>query len=231
MRGMALPDPLAHPVWSFLTGAGAPITLRAEGALRLDPDFGLFAALDDERPETLEAFAGHLRAHGPALFMQAEAPPGVPGSRVVTQAEGVQMVAEGLPERPIPAFEITSLTEADGPEMLALATLTRPGPFGPRTRELGGFVGIREDGVLAAMAGERMRMPGLTEVSGVCTLPDRRGRGYAAGLMDHVAGKIRARGETPFLHAYAANTGAIALYESLGYRLRRKVLVTVLAPA
>jgi predicted GNAT family acetyltransferase len=228
---MAAADPLAHAVWSFLTGAGAPITLRAEGALRLDPDFGLFAALDDARPQTLEAMAGHLRAHGPALFMQADAPPPVPGSRVVSQSEGVQMVADRPPERPIPDFEITPLTGDDAPEMLALATLTRPGPFARRTHQLGRFVGVREDGRLVAMAGERLHMPDFTEVSGVCTHPDHRGRGYAAGLMHHVAEEIRTRGETPFLHAYAANTGAIALYESLGYRVRRTVLVTVLEPA
>jgi predicted GNAT family acetyltransferase len=92
-------------------------------------------------------------------------------------------------------------------------------------------VGVKENGRLVAMAGERMHMPDFTEVSGVCTLPERRGRGYAAGLMHHVAEKIRARGEAPFLHAYAANTGAIALYESLGYQVRRPVLVTVVEPA
>lgn len=224
-------DPLQHPVWSFLSGDGSAMTFREAGALRLDPDFGLFAALDDSRPETLEAMAGHLRAYGPALFMQPTPPPGIPGSRVVSQAEGVQMVGEVVVEGPQPTFEVVRLTDADAPEMLALATLTRPGPFARRTHELGGFVGVKEDGRLVAMAGERMRMPGLTEVSGVCTHPDRRGRGYAAGLMHHVAEKIRARGATPFLHAYASNTGAIGLYESLGYRARRKVLVTVLEPA
>jgi len=228
---MATSDPLERPVHGFLAGDGASIALRLAGALRLDPDFGLFAALEDERPESLEAMAEHLRQHGPALFMQPDAPPPIPGARVVSQAAGVQMVREQAPERPPPAFAITPLTEADAAEMLALATLTRPGPFASRTRELGTFVGAKEDGRLIAMAGERMRMPGLREVSGVCTLPDRRGRGYAAGLMNHVAEAMHARGETPFLHAYASNTGAIALYESLGYRIRREVLVTVLEPA
>jgi predicted GNAT family acetyltransferase len=224
-------DPLESPVLSFLSGAGAPITLRAAGAMRLDPDFGLFAALDDSRAESLEAMAGHVRAHGPALFMQPDAPPAVPGTKVATQALGVQMVGEQAVERTAPAFEILPLSDDDAPEMLALATLTRPGPFARRTHELGAFVGAKEDGRLIAMAGERMRMPGLTEVSGVCTHPDRRGRGYAAGLMHHVAQQIRGRGETPFLHAYASNTGAIGLYETLGYRIRREVLVTVLEPA
>ncbi|HEY8572154.1 GNAT family N-acetyltransferase [Phenylobacterium sp.] len=228
---MTVADALERPVLSFLSGPGAGITLRQAGALRLDPDFGLFAALEDAGPESLEAMAGHVRTSGPALFMQPDVPPPVPGTRVATQAAGVQMVGEEAPARPPPAFEIIPLTDADAPQMLALATLTRPGPFARRTHELGGFVGVKEDGRLVAMAGERMRMPGFAEVSGVCTHPDRRGRGYAAGLMRHVAEKIRARGETPFLHAYASNTGAIGLYESLGYRTRRQVLVTVLEPA
>lgn len=224
-------DPLASPVLTFLAGAGAPIAFREAGALRLDPDFGLFAALEDARPESLAGMAAHVRAHGAALFMQADAPPAVAGTQVVTQADGVQMVMEAVVERPPPAFEIVPLTDADGPEMLALATLTRPGPFASRTHQLGDFVGVRAGGRLIAMAGERLRAPGMTEVSGVCTLPEHRGRGYAAGLMHHVAAKIRDRGETPFLHAYASNTGAIGLYETLGYRIRRKVLVTVLEPA
>ncbi|MEI9963878.1 MAG: GNAT family N-acetyltransferase [Caulobacteraceae bacterium] len=106
--------------------------------------------------------------------------------------------------------------------MLALATLTQPGPFFARTHQLGDFIGVKQEGRLVAMAGERMRPTGFTEVSGVCTHPDWRGRGYAAGLMRLVAARILARGETPFLHVYASNTGAIALYEALGFRLRRR---------
>jgi predicted GNAT family acetyltransferase len=115
--------------------------------------------------------------------------------------------------------------------MLALATLTKPGPFLPRTHELGQFWGVKENGRLIAMAGERMKLPGFTEVSGVCTHPDFRGRGLAGVLSRVVATHIMNRGETPFLHAYAANRPAISLYESLGFRLRCNVGVTVLTRA
>jgi predicted GNAT family acetyltransferase len=79
------------------------------------------------------------------------------------------------------------------------------------------------------MAGERMKPVGFTEVSGVCTHPDHRGRGYAAALMAHVARAILARGETPFLHSYSDNDGANALYARIGFRLRRRVTFTLLA--
>jgi predicted GNAT family acetyltransferase len=123
---------------------------------------------------------------------------------------------------------ILDLDDDDAPEMLALATLTEPGPFLARTHAMGRFRGARLDGRLAAMAGERMRLPGYTEVSGVCTHPDFRGRGLARRLSQIVAAAIQARGETPFLHAWATNTAAIALYESLGFAHRCSVNVAVL---
>jgi hypothetical protein len=90
---------------------------------------------------------------------------------------------------------------------------------------------VKTDGRLVAMAGERLRLDSFTEVSGVCTHPDHRGRGYAAALMRKVAGRILDRGETPFLHAYASNREAIALYEALGFAVRREVLMTRLTRA
>jgi len=115
--------------------------------------------------------------------------------------------------------------------MLALATLTKPGPFFARTHQLGDFIGVKKNGALVAMAGERMKPPGFTEVSGVCTHPDHRGHGYAAGLSRIVASRILERGETPFLHAFATNTGAISVYRALGFALRRDITLTVLARA
>jgi predicted GNAT family acetyltransferase len=133
-------------------------------------------------------------------------------------------------DTPVPAGheEILTLTDADAPEMLALAQLTEPGPFLSRTHTMGTFIGIRSGGRLAAMAGERFRFPGYTEVSGVCTHPDFRGRGLARRLSAAVAAGITARGERPFLHAWKTNRPAIALYESLGFAMRAEVNVAVL---
>src|SRR5262249_52998820 len=121
-----------------------------------------------------------------------------------------------------------TLGDEDAAEMLALARLTEPGPFLPRTHAMGSFIGIRIGGQLVAMAGERMRFPGYTEVSGVCTHPDFRGRGYARRLSATVASRIEARGEQPFLHAWKSNDAAVSLYEDLGFQLRTDVNVAVL---
>jgi len=160
--------------------------------------------------------------------VEAEEAPPVPGTTVASRAVVVQMIAQDLtPADPAP-FDIVALTEADAPQMLALATLTEPGPFFARTHELGDFIGVKAEGRLIAMAGERMKPTGFTELSGVCTHPDHRGRGYAGALSRVVVARILARRETPFLHAFASNTGAIGLYESLGFALRRELAMTAL---
>ncbi len=206
------------------------MALARGGALRMHPEFGLFIALADDAPASLAAAGELVREHGPSGFVELAPPPSIPGTSVRSSALCWQMAARAVtPLKPL-EFEIVALTDADGPEMLALATLTKPGPFFTRTHQLGAFVGVKVGGELAAMAGERMRPDGFTEVSGVCTRPEFRGKGYAAGLMAHVAGAILARGETPFLHSYADNAGANALYQALGFERRADVWFTVLAP-
>jgi predicted GNAT family acetyltransferase len=230
---MADPHPLDRPILAMLTGRRqAGLAVVRGGARRLDPAYGIFAVLAEDDAASREALGGLVRDLGDAGLVEPEAAPAIPGTRVVSEALCWQMIADGPGgPAPPPAFEILDLGPADAGEMLALATLTRPGPFVARTPELGDFVGVKLDGRLVAMAGERMKPDGFTEVSGVCTDPDHRGRGYAAALMRVVMGRIRARGDTPFLHAYAENRGAIGIYEGLGFRFRREMVLTSLTAA
>lgn len=216
---------LDRPVWASLQhqphwGFGD------ERARRFKADINRFAATPDESVESLAALAQLVQSGDDAVFLAQVPPIVVPaGLMVAKEALGVQMVAT----RPLALDDgVTVLTDADAPEMLALATLTEPGPFLPRTHTMGRFIGVRVDGRLAAMAGERMRFPGHVEVSGVCTHPDFRGRGLAKRLSAAVTADIQQRGEQPFLHAWATNTAAIALYESLGFVTRAAVNIAVL---
>jgi predicted GNAT family acetyltransferase len=219
--------PLDRPVWSALTTRQASLAQGDARAWRFAPEYGPFAAAADYTPDNLGALAALVPVEGAMAVVEPAEVPAPPGAFVVQAAICNQMVLE----RPAPGrlgFEIEELTEADAPDMLALATATKPGPFAARTHQLGGFVGVKHEGRLVAMAGERMKPDGFTEISGVCTYPEFRGRGYAGGLMRVVAERILARGEVPFLHVYAHNAGAIALYEALGFTLRRASTMTVL---
>jgi predicted GNAT family acetyltransferase len=227
---MILVHPLDRPVWSALTGERqAHLALGdLSTALRLHPDYGLFAVAVDDRPESLTALAA-LNTTPAGVGLVETRDVALPPVVAFRQAACVQMTTAALTASAAPAVGFEALDETDAPQMLALATLTEPGPFFGKTHRLGDFIGVKQDGRLVAMAGERMKPDGFTEVSGVCTHPDWRGRGYAGGLMRVVADRILSRGETPYLHAYAANTGAIALYEALGFSIRTAVTFTLLA--
>jgi len=214
--------PLDHPVRAALTGPHAHFAERRGDVLRYPVDVSPFLALPEE--PTAQDWADLAQLAGPgAVVPLAVVDPGAPaGWESVFSMDGVQMIDDGLPAAP--DDEAVRLTAADVPEMLDLVERTRPGPFLPRTVEMGTYLGLRDrDGALVAMAGERLHPPGFTEISAVCTDPAHRGRGLAGRLVLAVAHGIRQRGETPFLHAAAGNTNAIRLYEQLGFRLRRMV--------
>jgi predicted GNAT family acetyltransferase len=133
--------------------------------------------------------------------------------------QGVQMVDVDLVKEPDPAA--VRLTFDDVPEILDLVARTQPGPFRSRTTELGTYLGIRQDGRLIALAGERLHPAGWTEISAVCTDPEFRGHGLATRLVSAVAAGIADRGDRVLLHAAARNVSAIRLYLSIGFQLRR----------
>jgi ribosomal protein S18 acetylase RimI-like enzyme len=223
--------PLDRPVWNMLTGSQASLAVASGAAVRIDPGYGPFAAARDSGEDAQAALAALLTGSDDQIWLvEREEWPAPAGTRILKTARLVQMVARDPLEMLAGDEEAELLAQADNDEMTALALATEPGPWGPRTRQYGDYYGIRRDGRLAAMAGERMRpAPGFAEVSGVCTWPEYRGQGFAARLIRRVTTGFTARGDTPFLHSYAANAGAIRLYESLGFEIRCEMVATVLA--
>ena len=218
---------LGRPIWNALTTGWAHLAEGDRRAWRLKRDYGMFGAAADRTDESLSALAELVPAAGELWLVERDAQD-IPGTRVLRARGAVQMAARAITLGPSPDVEILDLSDTDAPEMFDLASLTQPGPYVAHTNRLGCFIGIRRDGRLVAMAGERMRMPGMAEVSAVCTHPDWRGRGYAAALMRIVAQRMLARGEVPFLHAYADNEATISLYRTLGFEVAGEVVATVI---
>ncbi len=192
---------------------------------RYQPEVSPFAALRDMSAESLAALTASVKASGNLVLAQAV--PGFEGFdlpaglRTLWDRPVIQMVFDADPPDVAGKGEIVLLRGEDTPEMLALASLAKPGPFASRTREMGHYWGVRHEGHLIAMAGERMRQPGFTEISAICTHPDHRGQGLGRALTIHAIRAILERGETPFLHVFRDNEAAIALYERLGFRWRQ----------
>jgi predicted GNAT family acetyltransferase len=224
---------LERPVWDALAGHQTAFSTGDELARRFAPDIGPLASARDDSPESLRALAELVQEDGTLLLLQADDIVFPPDTVAVSTADGVQMIgsrvlpSDGEPMDP----RIVRLTDADTPAMVELALMTKPGPFAARTPSLGQFWGVKDHGVLIAMAGERMKHAGYTELSGVCTHPDARGRGLARALSAWVASRIASTGDTPYLHAYASNTVAIELYRSLGFDVHRSMHVATIARA
>jgi len=214
--------PLDNIIWKALTTRQAEFAESFNQVRRFMPEVSPLAAFPEPTPEGYESLKGLVGTHGTiGLFLDSPYQP-QPGWSFLAGAPMPEMVYEGdgIPSSFYSDLEIVELSAADVPEMMELTALTKPGPFHKRTHELGTYLGIRRDGKLVAMAGERLKVPGYTEVSAVCTHPEHTGHGYARFLMAEVMQRIHGRGETPVLHVREDNVRAIALYERLGFRLR-----------
>jgi GNAT superfamily N-acetyltransferase len=229
-RGERPEGVLDNPAWSALVGPQSPIALRRGRAARFPVEVSVFAALDDD-PDGA-AWDDAARLPGSDAMVLVAAPPPPPGWEIRLGVPAVQMVAVDLDVAPDP--EAVPLGVGDIDDMLDLVARTRPGPFLARTIELGSYVGVRRDGVLVAMAGERFRPPGWTEISAVCTDESVRGSGLASRLVRAVAAGIGERGDGVILHVASTNTNAIRLYRTLGFVERRPIdfaLVSAPKPA
>jgi predicted GNAT family acetyltransferase len=212
---------LNNPIWNALTTLQTQFAERSELAARFSPEVTLLAGMSRPTSQAYDSLARLLLGAGAAVFF--DDPPVLPaGWDTLDGSPLAQMICAQSDISPRSHLgSVETLGAKDNPEMLALAKLTKPGPFGTRTHELGEYIGIRESGRLAAMAGERLHLRGYTEISAVCTHPDFQGRGYAGRLMSILMKKIVERGETPILHVRHDNASAIRLYEKLGFRTRR----------
>ncbi|MDQ0931346.1 GNAT family N-acetyltransferase [Streptomyces turgidiscabies] len=215
---------LDNPAWAALTGPHACFADRIGHAVRYQQDVAPFHAISDEDDPRAWADLAALVGPGGTAAVRGVTEAAA-GWEVVRTGHGVQLVDTSLHAEPDP--EAVRLGPDDVPEILDLVGRTEPGPYLPRTVELGTYLGIRHHGRLIALAGERLRPPGWTEISAVCTDPAHRGRGLATRLIRAVAAGIKERGERPFLHAAADNANAIRLYESIGFTLRRRTVFSL----
>ena len=223
----AADHPLDRPIWSALTTRQQVLAEGGALALRFPTALAPFADMAEMSPRSFAALGALMSGSEIAVLFTPDAVSAPAEFKILLAETGEQMTGTPV-ESPVAGVEIVTLGVADVPEMLALTELTKPGPFSARTHELGIFLGIRVDGALVAMTGERMKPGNYTEMTAVCVHPDHRGRGYAQMLLGAVARQIVERGEIPFLHVFSNNTSAIALYQRQGMEIRRRLHVTVL---
>jgi predicted GNAT family acetyltransferase len=211
--------PLDNPIYSALTSRQSHFAEVNGSARRFIPEISTLAGFESPTVECYAALTA-LVPEGKTVGIVLDDPPQPMTNWDVLHDIPLLQMVFAPKHAEAPKHEFIELTDADSPEMVALTELTKPGPFGTRTHEFGGYIGIRRNGILAAMSGYRMRMPGYTEISAVCTHPDHIGKGYARSLMNVLISQILASNETPFLHVKASNDRAVQLYERMGFRTR-----------
>ncbi|VVE78828.1 GNAT family N-acetyltransferase [Pandoraea sputorum] len=221
---------LDNPTWNALMTKQSSLAQGNELARRYEADVAPFAGVANTTQAAFHALASIIAQGGFVFLPSLEALPPVNGIHHDRVFSVIQMVDAGN----VGALNeegVEQLGVSDVPEMLALTDRTRPGPFGKRTIEMGNYIGIRVDGELIAMAGERMRLDGYVEISAVCVDERHRGKGLAGRLMNILRKQIRARGDTPFLHVKDDNESAIALYKRMGFETRQTFVMNRVALA
>ena len=221
---------LDNPIWGALTTRHAYLAIGSERAKRYPREITSLVGLAGSTPAALDDLATLVHERETVALFLDSAPAISSRWELVSQFGLLQMLHSGT-ERELKnnsGLEMSALGAEDSEAMVALAKLTNPGPVGPRTYEIGDFIGVKYKGRLVAMAGERLRIPGYSEVSGVCTHPEFEGKGLAAALVVHVTNRICQRGERAFLHLRADNDRALKLYERLGFSVRAQFRFGVL---
>ncbi|MEO7103984.1 MAG: GNAT family N-acetyltransferase [Gemmatimonadaceae bacterium] len=222
--------PLDRVIGESLSTNHRSFAIGNDLARRYPVDVAPFAAIADTSRESTDALRQLLAPGDHAVLFTLADLPVIEGLEVVQSNNLDQMIGPAVSDAPANP-QIVQLGASDIDEMTALVKLTNPGPFNRRTMEMGKFFGIRVDGRLAAITGERLHPKGYRELTAVCAHPDFRGRGFPRDLILRVSRGIVARGETPFLHVIRENKAAVTLYQKLGFVLRRTLRITVLRKA
>jgi ribosomal protein S18 acetylase RimI-like enzyme len=220
--------PLENPIWHALATRHAALNMGSEQVRFFHEDVSPFVAMDKWNDDDMKAMSQQVPGDRTfyVLIPRTVSIPDVFEQVYTTPI--YQMVCQDFKPQQLREQEVLDMGNRDVQEMIALTALTRPGPFGPGTMKFGKYIGIRREGRLAAIAGERMKVPGFTEVSAVCTHPDFLGNGYASHLMGLLCRDIIDRNETPFLHVRADNDRAIKTYERMGFAISRDVFFAII---
>lgn len=221
---------LDNPIWTALTTRHAHLSEGDELAKRYLPTYTTLAGMQTDSQASFNSLLKATESGHRTVGICSAAAPDIPTFwRCAAQFAVSQMVCNELKE--CRNLEMHTLTDTDVPEMRDLVILTQPGPFAEKTIEFGTFLAIKEEGRIAAMAGQRMKLPGYHEVTAVCTHPDFQGRGYARSLVYAISKLIAESGDTPILHVRSDNVAAIKSYTSVGFETRREFVFSVLKPA
>ena len=217
---------LDNPGWYALNSYHRHLAIRGDITARYQPDILMGAAMPEYNQAGFNDLKSIVEPDEVVGLICESLPEDLSGWEVLMANPLPQLVCEELKSNA--RVDAVELTMDDVPEMLELIALAQPGPFLSRTIEVGRYIGVRQDGRLVAMGGERLHLPGFCEISAVCSHPDYRGRGYGGALTAMAARSIMARNEIPFLHHEATNHAASRLYNRLGFKKRKELSVVIL---
>ena len=217
--------PLANPVWEALTGRQSEHAIMGDNVALYKPDTFFFAGIPEGSIEDMERVAELCKTGEMVGLMGFNIEAEQPRFKRMGGVTAIQMIADELPE--YTPVDFVELTREDLPQMAELIKLTEPGPFLPNVIDIGRYIGVKVDGKLVALAGERIKVEGYVEVSMVCSHPDHRRKGYAKGLSCEIMRKIFEDGDKPFLNVADYNTSAVELYKKLGFKVNRQYPLSV----